>query len=31
MNSLYGSMITRVENFGDFKIIANSKKTNFYT
>ena len=31
MNSLYGLMLTRVENFRDFKIIANSKQTDFYT
>ena len=31
MNSLYGSMLTRVENFRDFKIITNSKQANFYT
>ena len=30
MNSLYGSMLTRVENFRDFKIITNSKKADFY-
>ena len=31
MNSLYGSMLTRVENFKDFKIITNSKQADFYT
>ena len=31
MNSLYGSMLTRVENFTDFKITANSKQAYFYT
>ena len=31
MNSLYGSMLTRVENFRDFKIITNSKQADFYT
>ena len=31
MNSLYGSMLTRVENFRDFKIITNSKKVYFYS
>ena len=31
INSLYGSMLTRVENFRDFKIITNSKQTDFYT
>ena len=31
MNSLYGSMLTRVENFRDFKIITDSKKSDFYT
>ena len=31
MNSLYGSMLTKVENFRDFKIIKNSKQTDFYT
>ena len=31
MNSLHGSMLTRVENFRDFKIITNSKQTDFYT
>ena len=31
MNSLYGSMLTRAENFRDFKIIANSKQAEFYT
>ena len=25
LNSLYGSILTRVENFRDFKIITNSK------
>ena len=29
MNSLYGSMLTRVENFRDFKIITNSKQADF--
>ena len=29
MNSLYGSMLTRVENFRDFKIITNSNKLIF--
>ena len=31
MNSLYGSMLTRVENFRDFKIITNSKQADVYT
>ena len=31
MNSLYGSMLTRVENFRDFKIITNSKQADFHT
>ena len=31
MNSLYGSMLTRVENFRDFKIVTNSKQSDFYT
>ena len=31
MNSLYGSMLTRVENFRDFKMITNSKQADFYT
>ena len=31
MNSLYGSMLTRVENFRDFRIITNSKQADFYT
>ena len=31
MNSLYGSMLTRVENFRDFKITTNSKQAHFYT
>ena len=31
MNSLYGSMLTRVENFRDFKIITNPKLVEFYT
>ena len=31
MNYLYGSMLTRVENFRDFKIITNSKQADFYT
>ena len=31
MNSLYGSMLTRVENFRDFKIITNPKQADFYT
>ena len=31
INSLYGSMLTRVENFRDFKIITNSKQADFYT
>ena len=31
MNSLYGSMLTKVENFRDFKIITNSKHADFYT
>ena len=30
MNSLYGSMLTRVENFRDFKIITNSRQADFY-
>ena len=30
MNSLYGSMLTRVENFRDFKIITNSKQAVFF-
>ena len=31
MNSLYGSMLTRVENFRDFKIVTNPKQADFYT
>ena len=31
MNSLYDSMLTRVENFTDFKIITNQKQADFYT
>ena len=31
MNSLYGSMLTRVENFRDFKIITNPRQADFYT
>ena len=31
MNSLYGSMLTKVEDFRDFKIITNPKQTDFYT
>ena len=31
MNSLYGSMLTRVENFRDFKIITSQKQADFYT
>ena len=31
MNSLYGSILTRVENFRDFRIITNSKQADFYT
>ena len=31
MNSLYGSMLTKVETFRDFKIISNPKQPNFYT
>ena len=31
MNSLYGSMLTKVENFRDFKIISNPKQADFYT
>ena len=31
MNSLYGSMLTRVENFRDFEIITNTKQVVFYT
>ena len=31
MNSLYGSMLTRVEKFRGFKIITNSKQADFYT
>ena len=31
MNSLYGSMLTRVENFRDFKIITNPKQADFNT
>ena len=31
MNSLYGSMLTRVENFRDFKITTNLKQADFYT
>ena len=31
MNSLYGSMLIRVENFRDFKIITNSKRVAFYS
>ena len=31
MNSLYGSMLARIENFRDFKIVTNSKQADFYT
>ena len=31
MNSLYGSMLYKVENFRDFKIITNPKQADFYT
>ena len=31
MNSLYGSMLTRVENFRDFKIVTNPRQADFYT
>ena len=31
MNSLYGSMLTKVEDFRDFKIITNPKQADFYT
>ena len=31
MNSLYRSMLTRVENFRELKIIRNSKQADFYT
>ena len=31
MNSLYGSMLTKVENFREFRIITNSKQADFYT
>ena len=31
MNSLYGSIFTRVETFKDFKIITNPKQADFYT
>ena len=31
MNSLYGSMLTKAENFRDFEIITNSKQADFYT
>ena len=31
MNSLYGSMLTRIDNFREFKIITNSKQADFYT
>ena len=31
MNSLYGSMQTKVDNFRDFKIVTNSKQADFYT
>ena len=31
LNSLYGSMLTKVENFRDFKIIKNPKQADFYT
>ena len=31
MNSLYGSMLTKIENFTDFKIITNSKQADFCT
>ena len=31
MNSLYGSILTKIENFRDSKIIANPKKADFYT
>ena len=31
INSLYGSMLTKVENFKDFKIITNPKQADFYT
>ena len=29
MNSLYGSMLTKVENSRDFKIITNPKQADF--
>ena len=31
MNSLYGSMLTKVENFRDFKIVTNPRQADFYT
>ena len=31
INSLYGSMLTRIENFRDFKIVTNPKQADFYT
>ena len=31
LNSLYGSMLTKVENFRDFKIITNPKQADFYS
>ena len=31
MNSLYGNMLTKVENFRDFEIITNPKQADFYT
>ena len=31
MNSLHGSMLTKVENFRDFEIMTNPKQANFYT
>ena len=31
INSLHGSMLTKVENFRDFKIITNPKQADFYT
>ena len=31
MNSLYGSMLTKAENFRDFKIITNPKQADFCT
>ena len=31
MNSLYGIMLTKVENFRDFKIVTNPRQADFYT